>query len=107
MLLMQFTEGKCYSVAELERLLAGSGFAEVAHTPMPAERSIATARRKKKKRGATKWNSVSFGLTNPVWTTLRRTESLLIVLTTDCPHACERAPGTDSCPPVLAGPLAR
>ena len=51
MLLMQFTEGKCYSVAELERLLAGSGFAEVAHTPTTAERSIVTARRKKRGQG--------------------------------------------------------
>ena len=44
-LLMHFTEGKCYSVRELEELLTGAGFTDVGYTPTTAERSIVTARK--------------------------------------------------------------
>ncbi len=46
-LLMHFTEGKCYSMTELETMLADAGFVDVAYTPTTAERSLVTARRKK------------------------------------------------------------
>lgn len=44
-LLMHFTEGKCYSVRELERFLTEAGFDDVAYAPTAAERSIVTARK--------------------------------------------------------------
>ncbi len=44
-LLMHFTEGKCYSVSELERLLTDAGFRDVRYTPTTAERSVVTARK--------------------------------------------------------------
>ena len=43
---MHFTEGKCYSVKELERLLTEAGFEDVSYTPTTAERSIVTARKR-------------------------------------------------------------
>lgn len=44
-LLMHFTEGKCYSVKEIEHLLTEAGFADVEYAPTTAERSIVTARK--------------------------------------------------------------
>lgn len=42
-LLMNVTEGKCYSVAEMEALLTQAGFSEVRYTPTTADRSVITA----------------------------------------------------------------
>lgn len=44
-LLMSVTEGKCYSIAEMETLLGDSGFRDVQLTPTVADRSIITARK--------------------------------------------------------------
>jgi len=44
-LLMSVTEGKCYSISEMETLLTEAGFAEIAYTPTVADRSIITARK--------------------------------------------------------------
>ncbi len=44
-LLMSVTEGKCYSVGEMETLLHAAGFTDVRHTPTVADRSIVTARK--------------------------------------------------------------
>lgn len=44
-LLMSVTEGKCYSVAEMEALLTETGFVDVRFAPTVADRSIVTARR--------------------------------------------------------------
>ena len=44
-LLMHFTEGKCYSVKELEAMLTDAGFVDVAYAPTTAERSVVTARK--------------------------------------------------------------
>jgi 3-hydroxy-5-methyl-1-naphthoate 3-O-methyltransferase len=42
-LLMAVTEGKCYSIAEMDELLTGVGFRECRHAPTAADRSIITA----------------------------------------------------------------
>jgi predicted O-methyltransferase YrrM len=42
-ILMHSTEGKCYSVGEMEELLVEAGFGEVKFTPTTADRSIMTA----------------------------------------------------------------
>ena len=42
-LLMSVTEGKCYSVAEMETLLGEAGFREFRYEPTLADRSIMTA----------------------------------------------------------------
>lgn len=42
-LLMNVTEGKCYSIGEMEALLAEVGFKEVRFTPTAADRSVITA----------------------------------------------------------------
>lgn len=44
-LLMSVTEGKCYSIAEMERLLGAAGFVEVRYAPTVADRSVITARK--------------------------------------------------------------
>ncbi|MSU50117.1 MAG: methyltransferase domain-containing protein [Opitutus sp.] len=44
-LLMSVTEGKCYSVAEMETLLAEAGFRDFHHEPTIADRSIVTVRK--------------------------------------------------------------
>ncbi|MFM1768825.1 MAG: hypothetical protein RJA22_1354 [Verrucomicrobiota bacterium] len=42
-LLMHSTEGKCYSLGELARLLGGAGFSGMRHIPTAADRSVVTA----------------------------------------------------------------
>lgn len=42
-MLMTITEGKCYSVREMEEFLRQAGFADVNHFPTAADRSIMTA----------------------------------------------------------------
>lgn len=42
-LLMNVTEGKCYSIREMEDLLAEAGFSEVHLTPTVADRSVVTS----------------------------------------------------------------
>ncbi len=42
-LLMSVTEGKCYSIAEMEELLAAAGFSEVRFAPTTCDRSVLTA----------------------------------------------------------------
>ena len=44
-LLMNVTEGKCYSTAEMETLLGEAGFGDFTHTPTAVDRSIMTARK--------------------------------------------------------------
>lgn len=44
-LLMHTTEGRCYSIAEMEALLSAAGFVDVAYTPTGASRSLVTARK--------------------------------------------------------------
>jgi predicted O-methyltransferase YrrM len=44
-LVMYFTQGRCYSVAELSRMLEEAGFTEVAFCNTVADRSIITARK--------------------------------------------------------------
>lgn len=44
-LLMSVTEGKCYSVGEMETLLGEAGFREVRYTPTVADRSLILARK--------------------------------------------------------------
>ena len=44
-LLMSVTEGKCYSVGEMETLLSEAGFRDVHYEPTTADRSIVTARK--------------------------------------------------------------
>lgn len=44
-LLMHFTEGKCYSVSEVEGLLSDTGFVEVTFRELRAARSVMTARK--------------------------------------------------------------
>jgi len=43
---MNVTEGKCYSVAEMESLLAAAGFVDFRFEPTAADRSIVTARKR-------------------------------------------------------------
>jgi SAM-dependent methyltransferase len=45
-LLMNVTEGKCYSVAEMNTLLREAGFTDFRHEPTVADRSIVTARKR-------------------------------------------------------------
>jgi hypothetical protein len=42
-LLMSFTAGRCYSVAELRALLQECGFTNIAHHPTVVHRSLVTA----------------------------------------------------------------
>lgn len=42
-LLMNVTEGKCYSTGEMETLLTEAGFTDMRHTPTTADRSVITA----------------------------------------------------------------
>lgn len=42
-LLMNVTEGKCYSVGEMDTLLRTAGFSKMRHTPTAADRSVITA----------------------------------------------------------------
>ncbi|MDY6794334.1 MAG: methyltransferase [Actinomycetota bacterium] len=44
-LLMFSTEGKCYSVEEMEEMLAGAGFEDMRYVPTAAHRSLITARK--------------------------------------------------------------
>jgi SAM-dependent methyltransferase len=44
-LLMSVTEGKCYSVAEMETLLTAAGFRDIRYQPTVADRSVMTARK--------------------------------------------------------------
>lgn len=44
-LLMSVTEGKCYSIGEMEALLAAAGFRDVRFAPTAADRSVITARK--------------------------------------------------------------
>ena len=44
-LLMNVTEGKCYSTAEMESMLGAAGFREFSFTPTAVDRSILTARK--------------------------------------------------------------
>lgn len=44
-LLMHSTRGRCYSVAEMERLMAGCGFIDFAHVATVADRSVLTAKK--------------------------------------------------------------
>jgi predicted O-methyltransferase YrrM len=44
-LLMSVTEGKCYSIAEMETLLGEAGFRDMCFTPTVADRSVITARK--------------------------------------------------------------
>lgn len=44
-LLMSVTEGKCYSVAEMETLLGAAGFRDVRYAPTVADRSVLSARK--------------------------------------------------------------
>ncbi len=40
---MNVTEGKCYSIREMEDLLSAAGFTAVRFTPTTADRSLITA----------------------------------------------------------------
>jgi hypothetical protein len=44
-MLMHSTEGRCYSVAEMEDYLSAVGFAEIKFTPTAASRSVISARK--------------------------------------------------------------
>jgi SAM-dependent methyltransferase len=44
-LLMSVTEGKCYSIAEMETLLGAAGFSDFQYEPTVADRSFITARK--------------------------------------------------------------
>jgi predicted O-methyltransferase YrrM len=44
-LLMNVTEGKCYSVAEMYSMLGDAGFTDCRHVPTVADRSVITARK--------------------------------------------------------------
>ncbi|MES2696061.1 MAG: methyltransferase [Verrucomicrobiota bacterium] len=44
-LLMSVTEGKCYSIGEMETLLGEAGFGDVQYTPTAADRSVISARK--------------------------------------------------------------
>jgi hypothetical protein len=44
-LLMHSTEGRCYSVAEMERYLTGAGFRHITYADGAAARSVITARK--------------------------------------------------------------
>ena len=44
-ILMHSTEGKCYSVAEMNGYLAEAGFVEMEHHPTAADRSVIIARK--------------------------------------------------------------
>lgn len=44
-LLMNITEGKCYSLGEMETFLSEAGFTGMIHTPTAADRSIVAARK--------------------------------------------------------------
>lgn len=44
-LLMSVTEGKCYSIQEMETLLSAAGFTDVRYLPTAADRSVITARK--------------------------------------------------------------
>ncbi len=41
-LLMFSTEGKCYSISEMEEMLGDTGFSEIKHIPTVADRSVIT-----------------------------------------------------------------
>ena len=43
-MLMTLTEGKCYSLKEMEQMLSQAGFADVQYSPTAADRSVITAR---------------------------------------------------------------
>jgi hypothetical protein len=45
-LLMNITEGKCYSVAEMQGYLAAAGFGDFTFTPTAADRSVLTGRKR-------------------------------------------------------------
>ena len=45
-LLMNITEGKCYSTAEMKAYLGAAGFRDAAYFPTAADRSVMTARRR-------------------------------------------------------------
>ena len=40
---MHSTEGKCYSLGELDELFRALGFRDLRHTPTEADRSLVTA----------------------------------------------------------------
>ncbi|MFO1447434.1 MAG: methyltransferase [Opitutaceae bacterium] len=44
-LLMSVTEGKCYSLGEMDTLLTEAGFRDMTYTPTAADRSVITARK--------------------------------------------------------------
>ncbi len=44
-LLMNITEGKCYSEREMQEMLTGAGFEDVLYSPTVADRSVITARK--------------------------------------------------------------
>lgn len=44
-MLMSVTEGKCYSIAEMESLLGAAGFGDIRYEPTVADRSVMTARK--------------------------------------------------------------
>jgi hypothetical protein len=44
-LLMHSTEGRCYSIAEMEEYLCGFGFVEIEFKPTAAARSVIAARK--------------------------------------------------------------
>lgn len=44
-LLMSVTEGRCYSISEMESYLGEAGFCDVNHQPTVADRSVVTARK--------------------------------------------------------------
>jgi hypothetical protein len=44
-LLMSVTEGKCYSIQEMDTLLSAAGFTDVRYLPTAADRSVITARK--------------------------------------------------------------
>jgi hypothetical protein len=46
-ILMHSTEGRCYSVREMESLLKDAGFGEIEFTYTAADRSIMTARKRR------------------------------------------------------------
>ena len=44
-LLMFSTEGKCYSISEMEDMLSETGFSEIKHVPTVADRSVITGKK--------------------------------------------------------------
>ena len=47
-LLMAYTEGKCYSIGEMERMLGAAGFEGMEYRETAADRSVITARKPKR-----------------------------------------------------------